>query len=383
MENKPGEAATRKGSYPAPPADLLMQIANDPSAESFVGSFPHVRTGVAEYLGRAGYRLGEFSNVLDFGCGVGRFLFAMHEAAHPGQCLHGCDIDTRCVDWCRENIDFAGVKLSTLEPPLPYGDGEFDLVYALSVFTHLSLEWQFAWARELARVLKPGGVLFVSTHGLMFMQQIMAVRENWTHSEFALIGSDGLFGAFAEGSGRALEGQRGIATVHTRDAVAAIFSALNLRYHEAISGMAGGQSISILEKPPGAAAPQLPLAAYSGLANLAPGQAESGVHRYRFAETGGPSVLRFFLVFDHARRDCVRFKVRCRVVQGAAGATVCSETLPLPVNVVSGDHHFLPFALTLPAFSAPVEVELQLCLAPGQAPFAETVPFSWRFPRIE
>jgi hypothetical protein len=41
----------------------------------------------------------------------------------------------------------------------------FDLVYALSVFTHLDATGQGFWITELSRVLKPGGFLFITTHG--------------------------------------------------------------------------------------------------------------------------------------------------------------------------------------------------------------------------
>jgi hypothetical protein len=41
----------------------------------------------------------------------------------------------------------------------------FDLVYALSVFTHLPESPQLAWRDELLRVLKTGGYLLFSTHG--------------------------------------------------------------------------------------------------------------------------------------------------------------------------------------------------------------------------
>ena len=41
----------------------------------------------------------------------------------------------------------------------------FDLVYAFSVFTHLTEESQRAWARECVRVLKPRGSLLISTLG--------------------------------------------------------------------------------------------------------------------------------------------------------------------------------------------------------------------------
>jgi len=51
---------------------------------------------------------------------------------------------------------------------LPYAGNQFDCAYALSVFTHLSELLQHARIRDLARVLRPGGYLFLSTHGAYY-----------------------------------------------------------------------------------------------------------------------------------------------------------------------------------------------------------------------
>ena len=41
----------------------------------------------------------------------------------------------------------------------------FDLIYAISVFTHLSAEYQFLWLNELRRILKRNGILILTLHG--------------------------------------------------------------------------------------------------------------------------------------------------------------------------------------------------------------------------
>lgn len=101
-------------------------------------------------------------SVLDWGVGCGRV--ARHLAPGIGAGFHGCDIDADNVAWCAENLPgrFAPSKL---EPPLPYADGTFDLIYGVSVFTHLRQPWEQRWLAELRRVLKPGGVVMVTVHG--------------------------------------------------------------------------------------------------------------------------------------------------------------------------------------------------------------------------
>ena len=56
-----------------------------------------------------------------------------------------------------------------MEPPLPYSDASFDLIYAFSVFTHLTEPLQHLWMAEMRRVLRPGGYLLFSTHGDRFV----------------------------------------------------------------------------------------------------------------------------------------------------------------------------------------------------------------------
>src|SRR5262249_27140661 len=86
----------------------------------------------------------------------------------------GTDLNPAAVRWCRTNLAFASFEENGLAPPLPFEDGRFELVYALSVFTHLPEELQLAWMKELRRVLRPGGWLLLSTHGDAYRERLDA-----------------------------------------------------------------------------------------------------------------------------------------------------------------------------------------------------------------
>jgi SAM-dependent methyltransferase len=102
-------------------------------------------------------------SVLDFGCGCGRI--SRNWAELEGPSFHGCDYNPELVKWCRDNLPFLTVAENSLSPPLPYGPESFNLVYATSVFTHLSERSQFDWMSELRRVLRPAGMLLFTTKG--------------------------------------------------------------------------------------------------------------------------------------------------------------------------------------------------------------------------
>ncbi len=87
------------------------------------------------------------------------------EGLGKARSLHGTDIDPDAIDWCRTHIPFANVSVNDADPPLPYAEGAFDLVFNHSVFTHIDERRQDAWLSELHRVTRPGAFLVLSTHG--------------------------------------------------------------------------------------------------------------------------------------------------------------------------------------------------------------------------
>lgn len=105
---------------------------------------------------------------LDFGCGVGRVFLPLH---HDGNLdLHGCDIDPAAVHYLRDTLGISQVHQSSFDPPLRYPDNTFDVVYSVSIWTHLPPEAGEIWLREIKRVLRPGGVALITTSGFRAME---------------------------------------------------------------------------------------------------------------------------------------------------------------------------------------------------------------------
>jgi SAM-dependent methyltransferase len=127
-----------------------------------------------EVLASLGASPKEFRAILDFGCGPGRVIrqfYRLHDLI-PNARIYGTDINPDCIDWCRRKLAFAVFELSDALPPLPYLDEQFGFIYALSVFTHLTLQQQQSWIAELSRILKPGGYLLITTLGESFLHNL-------------------------------------------------------------------------------------------------------------------------------------------------------------------------------------------------------------------
>jgi SAM-dependent methyltransferase len=101
--------------------------------------------------------------IFDFGCASGRVIrqFSAHE---KGLELWGMDINIRHTEWVRRHLD-PSIKVfqGTILPILPLRDEYFSLVYAFSVFSHIDY-LETAWLLELQRILRPGGVAYLSIH---------------------------------------------------------------------------------------------------------------------------------------------------------------------------------------------------------------------------
>jgi SAM-dependent methyltransferase len=101
---------------------------------------------------------------LDFGCGAGRTIRHFFEEAERGE-VWGCDIDRPSVEWVQENLSPPlHALLNDERPPIDRPDASYDLIWAVSVFTHLTDSWS-EWLLEMHRLLDEGGILIATFMG--------------------------------------------------------------------------------------------------------------------------------------------------------------------------------------------------------------------------
>ncbi len=99
-------------------------------------------------------------DVLNVGSGP---FFELSQIDARGRRITVCDVDPRAIELARELHDGKLAGADVVEPgaPLPYPDGSFDLVVSMDVVEHLPDPEP--WVRDLFRVTKPDGLLFLTT----------------------------------------------------------------------------------------------------------------------------------------------------------------------------------------------------------------------------
>ena len=179
------EAPAPPDGLPLPPARLRLLVdGRSGDAERFLRVGRQMSGAIAGAVSDAGTPIEAMSALLDFGCGSGRV--ARHWAGVEGPEIHGCDYNGELVAWCGGNLPFLHATRNELEPPTPYVADSFDLIYALSVFSHLSEPIQHAWAAEFHRILRPGGLLVISVLGERMRERLLP-EEQWRFGRGELV----------------------------------------------------------------------------------------------------------------------------------------------------------------------------------------------------
>jgi len=143
--------------------------------QSYFGSGYREAWTLLTILEQCGASVEAMRSILEFGCGSARVI--RHFRHIDGLRLAGTDANAQAIEWDKKNLPGIEFNHNALQPPLAYADATFDLVYALSVFTHIPLQWQRAWLDELRRVLRPGGYLLCTVHGERYIGAMLDQHE--------------------------------------------------------------------------------------------------------------------------------------------------------------------------------------------------------------
>ena len=150
-----------KESYSAGMEDGFKRLMGE-TARIFL---EHKSAWMIDYLRKAGFHTRDKA-LLDVGCGTGTFLQILREQGYAGK-LDGCDVSSAMLEQSAQ-LFFLGQPPSFhhLKPgeALPFAEESFDFVTIVCVYHHIEPTERPAITRELFRVLKPGGNVFVFEH---------------------------------------------------------------------------------------------------------------------------------------------------------------------------------------------------------------------------
>lgn len=129
--------------------------------------------------------------VLDLGYGSGRHTVYL---AKQGFEVSGIDISEEGLKiatyWLKEKSLFANLVLGSIYEPLPYKDSSFDAVICIRTLNHARIKTIRKTIKEIKRVLKPKGLIFITTRKKVPKKQRLPFKEIDSHTYIPLEGKE-------------------------------------------------------------------------------------------------------------------------------------------------------------------------------------------------
>jgi len=147
-----------------PPPHLRYRVHRSFDVEQYQTTGRSIAALIRQAFSDTGFDIADRA-VLDLGSGPGRVAHWL-KAEVPSVQLTCADIDGEAIDWANRHLPGVATFVTTPHlPPMPFASSSFDAIYCISLFTHLDERMQNVWLHEIARMLKPGGLLLATTHG--------------------------------------------------------------------------------------------------------------------------------------------------------------------------------------------------------------------------
>ena len=172
-----------------PPRRLRARVG-EPPARSYVDSGKRAAREIEAVLAAAGRPLGGVDSYWDLGAGAGRILLNLDLAETTA--TSASDVDEEACRWLAANggID---ARPCSATPPTTFASGSFDLITAISVFTHIDEPDQDLWLDEIHRLLRADGIALVTVMGPRLLEAYrLGRRPGATSEQIAALGGGSL-----------------------------------------------------------------------------------------------------------------------------------------------------------------------------------------------
>ena len=170
-----------------PPAWLIQAFTGALDTDDHIESGKRSADFYVDLYNRYCGDFNDVERVLDFGCGCGRVLSYMPSGGNAR--YFGVDLRDDALEWLRETMPEGTFVVGTAMPPVDIGVEDFDLIYSVSVLTHLTQEQEGAWLDEWHRLLKDGGYLIATFRAEDWVEQFAyenqkgAIRREWRDND--------------------------------------------------------------------------------------------------------------------------------------------------------------------------------------------------------
>lgn len=144
---------------------FLIEHEGFPSDEARIGYyFDDGRRSAEQFLGILDRHVNiESAEVLEFASGYG--CVTRHLVKRLGSHIQSCDIHSQAIEFLRHEIGVAAIQ-SAEQPEMLQLNRCFDVVFALSFFSHMPITTWARWLVRLTQATKPSGIIVFTTQGL-------------------------------------------------------------------------------------------------------------------------------------------------------------------------------------------------------------------------
>ena len=156
--------------------DFMLNSTNRTDVESYRRGAQAFVDILGNSIKAAGRSWDSIGRVLEVGCGYGRIIRELRSKV-PSDRIDVCDVIDEGARFTA--AEFGVRRVPVIEQVSGHQPNTYDLIYLLSVYTHLPLSMIEENLSAAARTLKSGGVIVFTTHGFVSASTAERYNQFW------------------------------------------------------------------------------------------------------------------------------------------------------------------------------------------------------------